>query len=242
MRTWFVYGMLLLMKGLSRLFFRMESVWVGEVPEDDRWARLRVVAILHHTSLFEPIYSAGVPNRFLWRVAAHGVVPVARKTIDRPIVGTLFRVIAAHVVPISRHRDETWSEVLAKTEDPKAMVALLPEGRMMRRTGLDKDDKPMTVRGGIADILQGVEQGRMLIAYSGGLHHVQAPGQGLPRLFRTIRMRFEVVEIDRYRRELEADPKGFRQAVIEDLTRRRDTYCPIDDGPIELPRPVAPDR
>lgn len=232
MRTWFVYAMLLLMKGLSRFFYRMESAWVGEVPQDDPWSRLRIVAILNHTSLFEPIFAAGVPNRFLERVARHGVVPVAQKTIDRPIVGWLFRVIAAHVVPISRQRDATWSEVLAKTEDPKAMVAILPEGRMMRRNGLDKEGKPMSVRGGIADILEAVPEGRMLLAYSGGLHHVQAPGDGLPRLFRTIRMRFEVVEIERYREQLGVGGPAFREAVIEDLTRRRDAYCPVGDGPL----------
>ena len=63
--------------------------------------------------------------------------------------------------------------------DPDAMVLILPEGRMKRATGLDSEGKPMTVRGGIADILETIGEGRMLLAYSGGLHHVQAPGRAL---------------------------------------------------------------
>ena len=56
---------------------------------------------------------------------------------------------------------------------------------MKRRNGLDSQGQPMTVRGGIADILEAIPSGPMLIAYSGGLHHVQAPGETLPAVFRT---------------------------------------------------------
>ena len=65
------------------------------------------------------------------------------------------------------------------------MVIILPEGRMKRENGLDLHGNPMNVRGGIADILLAMKQGRMLIAYSGGLHHVQFPG-GVPRIFKTV--------------------------------------------------------
>ena len=37
--------------------------------------------------------------------------------------------------------------------DEDAVVIILPEGRMKRATGLDKKGMPMTVRGGVADIL-----------------------------------------------------------------------------------------
>ena len=100
--------------------------------------------------------------------------------------------------------------------------------RMKRATGLDSDGKPMTVRGGIADILETMGEGRMLIAYSGGLHHVQSPGDRFPRLFRTVRLRLEVVDIGAYRnaRLEESGAKGFRRAVVADLERRRDEVCP----------------
>ena len=90
----------------------------------------------------------------------------------------------------------------------------------------------MTVRGGIADILESIGEGRMLIGYSGGLHHVQAPGERWPRLFKTIRIRLELLDIGTYRRELmeQAGREGFKRAVVEDLERRRDLYCPVEPG------------
>jgi len=98
--------------------------------------------------------------------------------------------------------------------------------------GLDASGKPMTVRGGIADILESLGSGRMLLAYSGGLHHVQVPGERFPRLWKTIRMRLELVDIAAYRADLlrEAGPAGLKRAVIADLERRRDLNCPCEPG------------
>lgn len=227
MRKFFVFGFLYLLRLVARPFYRVETRWIGEVPPRP-WDRLRVVCLLHHTSLFEWLYILGVPASFLWRVAVHGVVPAAAKTVERPLVGCFFRSIAAHVVSISRERDHTWRHVLARI-DPDSMVLILPEGRMMRRNGLDANGQPMTVRGGIADVLEAVPSGRMLLAYSGGLHHVQAPGDHLPRLFRRLWLNLEVVEIADYRaarrRESTSDA-GFKRAVVSDLERRRDAHCP----------------
>jgi hypothetical protein len=110
------------------------------------------------------------------------------------------------------------------------MVVIAPEGRMMRANGLDSQGKPMTVRGGVADILEVIPAGRMLIAYSGGLHHVQIPG-GRPKIFKTVRLRVEEVEIAEYRAAIldQTSPDGFKKAVIADLERRRDEYCPTED-------------
>lgn len=230
MRNFLVYLLLLAIKGLSKIFYRHEVEWV-DPPRTDPWRDLRVIALLHHTSLYEPIFAAAAPNRLLREVALHGVVPVARKTAARPLVGTFFRLVAGHVIPITRERDHTWEEVCRRIRDPSAVLVILPEGRMMRRTGLDAHGNPMTVRGGIADILRTVPGGRMLLAYSGGLHHVHAPGDRFPRPFRRVRLRLEVLEIERYRRELlrAAGEEGFKAAVVEDLTRRRDRHCPIHD-------------
>jgi hypothetical protein len=118
---------------------------------------------------------------------------------------------------------------------------------MMRANGLDAEGKPMTVRSGIADLLEAIGKGRMLLAYSGGLHHVQAPGQRLPRLFKRIRMNLEVVDIAAYNAARLAEgggPKGFRRAVVADLERRRDELCPpgptVAAGPPRSPGSSAP--
>jgi hypothetical protein len=220
------FFLLVATKVVSRLFYRVDLRFIGDVPERP-WQGIRLVAFLNHTSLFEPLFTGGVPLRFLYRIARHGVVPIAQKTSDRAIVGRFFGLVAKHVISITRERDETWEAVLAHI-DPDAMVIILPEGRMKRATGLDAEGKPMTVRGGIADILDSIGQGRMLIAYSGGLHHVQVPGERWPRLFKTIRMRIEVLDLAAYHRAMMAvaGPEGFKRAVIADLERRRDLYCP----------------
>ena len=85
----------------------------------------------------------------------------------------------------------------------------------------------MTIRGGIADILRGTPNGRLFIAYSGGLHYIQAPGERFPRPFRSAWLGAEVVEIEAYREALGGAecPDTFKGAVIQDLTRRRDAYC-----------------
>ena len=226
MRSYVVFLVLLVVKYFSRIFYRMEVHWIGEIPPDP-WRNVRLTAILNHTSLYEALFTAAVPNRFLWRLARHGVVPIAEKTARRALVGRFYSLVAARVISITRERDETWSQVLREI-DPDAMVMLLPEGRMKRASGLDAQGKPMTVRGGVADILEASSDGRMLIAYSGGLHHVHTPGERLPHLFKTIRLGLEVVDIAQYReaRLAEGGAKGFRRAVVNDLEGRRDVICP----------------
>jgi hypothetical protein len=227
-RSYLVFLILFAVKIFARIFYRVDVAWIGD-PPPDRWRRVRLAAILNHTSLYEALFTGACPNHFLWRLARHGVVPIAQKTTERAVVGRFYRLVAARVVSISRERDETWSEVLRQI-DPDAMVLILPEGRMKRATGLDSQGKPMTVRGGIADILSTMGEGRMLLAYSGGLHHIQTPGQRFPRLFKPIRLRLEIVDMAGYRaaRLEEGGAKGFRRAVVRDLERRRDLYCPVD--------------
>jgi hypothetical protein len=228
-RAYIVFMVLFLVKVFARIFYRMEWKFIGDVPPEP-WRRHRLVAILNHTSLYEALFAGVCPNHFLWRLARHGVVPIAKKTADRALVGRFYNLVAARVVSITRERDETWSHVLQQI-DPDAMVLILPEGRMKRANGLDSEGKPMTVRGGIADIIETMGSGRMLLAYSGGLHHVQVPGQTFPRLFKRIQMNLEVVDIDSFRAARMEDgggPRGFRRAVASDLERRRDLYCPVD--------------
>ncbi len=118
--------------------------------------------------------------------------------------------------------------------DPRALIVIAPEGRMMRANGLDSQGKPMTVRGGIADILAAIPSGRILLAYSAGLHHVQVPGQRIPRLFQDVRMSLEMLDIAEYKQQLGLDPthRSFKPAVKQDLERRRETLRP--------PPPPAP--
>lgn len=227
MRPLLSFAALLGIKVVSRLFYRLETSWVGgEVPEDP-WSDVRLLCLLNHTSLFEPLFAGVAPNRFLWDIAHRSVVPAADKTMRRPLVGRFIGMLVRHPVSITREPDHTWEAVLSRIEE-RSMVVILPEGRMRRATGLDLEGQPMSVRGGIADILHVLRSGKMLIGYSGGLHHVQVPGQALPRPFKTLRIRFEELDIGEYRGHLLAEhgEGGFKRALKADLDRRRDRHAP----------------
>lgn len=216
---------------LSRIFFRHDGEWLGDIPARD-WGQLRAVVVLNHTSLYEPLL-AGFGNwRLMWLFARHGVLPVAEKTMKRRI-GILFRFLVRYPVIISRQRDHTWENVLNRI-DHQSIVIITPEGRMKRADGLDAVGRPMTVRGGIADILGPLDSGRILLVYSGGLHHIQVPGHcRWPRLFKTVKARLELLEIDAYKKSLSslAEDGDFKRAIIADLTARRDLHCPDLEDP-----------
>jgi hypothetical protein len=239
MRSILVYLLLTTVKWLSRFFWRFRGEWIG-IPPDGDWSRVKLLVILNHTSLYEPILAGYAPDALLWRFARHGVLPVAEKTMRRRI-GLFFNFLARHVVEVTRQRDHTWENVLGHV-GPAALIMILPEGRMMRKDGLDAAGRPMTIRGGIAEILEVINSGLMLVVYSGGLHHIQAPGELVPRPARQVRARIELVDIPAYKTELggTADLPAFRNAVIGDLTLRRDRLCPVkENGEIrggELPR------
>jgi len=226
-RTLVVFTLLCGVKLLSRVFYRHEVTWIGNGRPS--WGSVRLLAGLNHTSLYEPLYAGSVPVRLLWRVARHGVLPVADKTAKRPLVGLLFRMMAHDVVDITRRQDETWEKVLRLVCE-HSLIVILPEGRMKRENGLDAEGRPMTVRGGIADLIRIIPSGQLLIAYSGGLHHVQVPGQVLPKPFKTLRLAFEVLDLAAYRNQLltVAGEQGFKAAVVADLEERRDSNCPVD--------------
>lgn len=227
MRRIFNFLILLFLKIVVRLFYRFEWEWVPETP-DDPWGDYRILTILNHTSLFEWLYIGIVPVKAIWYISGHAMVPIADITIRRPIVGSFYKMLVPHLLPITRQADRTWKSVVEFVRDD-LMVIIAPEGRMKRLDGLDKEGRAMSVRGGIADIMQCITKGTMLVAYSGGLHHVQAPGQHLPRLFKTLKMRLEEVDIVEYKLELgpTEDQQRFKTNVKRDLEARRDRYCPV---------------
>jgi len=234
MRSILAFLLLLGVRATSRLLFRLREDWMPTKPHemaDDT----RIVAILNHTSLYEPLIAGYASTKLLWRFARHGVLPVAEKTMKRPI-GLFFRFLVRHTVTVTRQRDSTWEDFLSKIDD-RALVLILPEGRMKRRTGFDSKGQPMTVRAGIAEIIEALPDGRILTIYSGGLHHIQAPGELLARPFKTILCRFEMIDIADYKVTLASQyPElKFRMAVTRDLAKRRDAYCPTELQPPPTP-------
>jgi 1-acyl-sn-glycerol-3-phosphate acyltransferase len=205
-------------KCLSALFYRFDTHWLSAVKHED-WRRVRLIVFLNHTSLFEPLFLRLAPNHFLWLLSQRFYAPGADITLKRPITGKIIKTMLPGVIPISRKRDSSWERFLADVNQRK-ITAILPEGRMKRRNGLDKHGQPMTVRGGVAEILQRLDRGKILFIYSGGLHHIQAPGDKLPRLFQRIKANAEMLDIVAYKKQFSSSDEEFKQQVTDDMQQR----------------------
>lgn len=226
-RSLIVFTILMCVKVLARIFYRFDPLWLEQVSEQ-QWDDLRLIVVLHHTSLLDVLYFGLIPNRVLWRLATRGVAPAASVTLERPIIGLAYRTMVKTVISVTRKRDHTWQQLMEEI-DSDAIVIIAPEGRLMRANGLDKKGRPMSIRGGVVEILRAVGDGQMLMIYSGGLHHIQIPGEKrLPRILKTVHARFEMLDVEQYSRELltEYGEQGFRQAVIDDLGRLKCLHCP----------------
>lgn len=216
-------------KYLSSIFYRFDVKWLSEQSKVN-WKEVKLIVFLNHTSLFEPIFIKVAPNSFIWRLSRNLVVPGADITLNRPIVGRFFKTIVPGAISISRKRDSSWGRFMEKIT-PQSVVAILPEGRMKRRNGLDKHGKPMSVRGGIADILHHMSEGKALFVYSGGLHHIQSPGQILPRLFKRVKVNLELINIEQYKQLIEAKSntlREFRRNLVDDLEQKLRSKIPLD--------------
>jgi hypothetical protein len=216
----FIYSI----KIFSLIFYRTEAHWITP-KKDIKWDKVRLVVILNHTSLFEPLFISIIPNLRIWRAIKLVVVPIADVTMNRPIVGKLFKIFVPNCIPITRKRDDSWDKFMSHTSK-KSISLLFPEGRMKRIDGLDKHGNPMSVKGGVADILSELEKGKLLIAYSGGLHHVQSPGQKIPNIFQKIKITMEELDIKEYKNDHTAENHPeFRKNIINDLEERMKKYC-----------------
>jgi 1-acyl-sn-glycerol-3-phosphate acyltransferase len=211
-------------KTLGYFLYRTKVTW--HTPEQQiRWEDLRLIIVLNHTSLFEFLYITAIPYNRIWRAVKRIVLPVADVTMKRPLTGIFLKTLVPNAVPITRKRDETWDRFMTKLKQESALALIFPEGRMKRKDGLDKHGKPMSVKGGVADILEELQEGKILVAYSKGLHHVQAPGDYLPKIFKTIHIGFEQIDIPAYKDNMRAKGEDFRLSVIQDLEAKMKLNC-----------------
>lgn len=208
---------MLSVKLVSMTFYKLKINWVA--GEDNKFEDIRLMILLNHTSLYEPIFLQGLPNSFLWKLAKKMVAPGADKTLNRPIVGFFWKLISPGFVSITRKRDKSWYEFLKKIEN-KNIILIAPEGRMKRASGLDAYGKPMSVRSGVAEIIAQLNEGNIFIGYSGGLHHVQHPGEVMPRLFKTIKMNYEQISVADYKAQFSSEGIPLRRDIVSDLEAR----------------------
>lgn len=224
MRRFLAFLILSTVKTISWVFFRAKFHWLTDKPEN-HWRKARLYVFLNHTSLYEPVYIQALPYSYLWHLAAHMNVPGADITLDRPVVGSFYKLMIPNIASVSRKRDATWDNYL-KSIDKDSVIMIAAEGRMKRPNGLDKFGRPMTVRGGVADIIENLDEGGMILAFSGGLHHVQSPGQALPRLFKTIHMNLSYHDIAEYKAQFSGSPRERKIRMVHDLQLRLVRDCP----------------
>jgi len=211
----FSLSLALSIKAISKVFWKTETTYI--TPKEDFWEDVNVFAFLNHTSLLEPILFSSVPNSFFFQNMKRCVVPGADITLERPIVGNLYKFMFPQMISITRKRDDSWIDFMSRVK-PGSLVIIAPEGRMMRENGMDKNGKPMSIRAGIADIISKTKGGNLILAYSGGLHHVNKPGEPWVRLFKTIKIAYEKINIEDYKKKLRFQEEGFHKRLVEDLS------------------------
>lgn len=204
-------------KVLSSIFYRLETKWIS--GEERKYEDLRLMILLNHTSLYEPLFLQALPTSMIWKLAQKMVAPGADKTLNRPIVGFFWKLISPGFVSITRKRDKSWFKFLKMIED-KHIIMIAPEGRMKRANGLDAYGKPMSIRSGVAEIIEALQDGNIFIGYSGGLHHVQHPGEKFPRLFKKIKMNFEQIPVKEYKACFTSEGIQLKRDIIADLELR----------------------
>lgn len=210
-----------LLKVLGYVIYPSKLTWLSQKPAS--WEDVSLLLVLNHTSLFEFVYGVALPFRFLRELSQRLVIPVADVTLQKPLAGFIFTHLAPKTIGISRKRDDSWQQFLAAIE-PNDICIFMPEGEMKRPSGLNKHGKPMVVKTGVYELLERFANKNMVIVYSHGLHHVFAPGDRVPRIFRRITASLEYMPVSKYLAGF-SDSETPARHVAEDLQRRRDKYC-----------------
>jgi 1-acyl-sn-glycerol-3-phosphate acyltransferase len=225
MRHLLAFLILAMLKIISSVFYRRELTWLNEPPENP-FDKARVFVLLNHTSLYEPVYLSALSFRYLWKLTKNLSVPGADVTLKRPIVGLFWKLMMPNISSVSRKSDNTWRSYLESIKKD-SIVLIAPEGRMKRPNGLDKNGRPMTVKPGIADIIMTIPEGGMILCLSGGLHHIQKPGEHFPKVFKTIRMNFVYLELSEYRKKFPGTVMEQKLQITKDLQKYLETSCPV---------------
>jgi hypothetical protein len=234
------FALLSMVKILSHLFYRGEFKWITPKPEN-HWSQAKLLVFLNHTSLFEPLFIQNLSFSFIWHLVGRVNVPGADITLNRPVVGKFWKLMLPNIASVTRKKDASWSNYLNSIR-PDSLIMIAPEGRMKRPNGLDKFGKPMTVKGGVADILEILDEGSMILCLSGGLHHVQAPGQALPKIFKTIRMNLAYYDIKDYKAKFsEFSPRERKLKITQELQQHLEKDCPKETQTWSRPKSAHDD-
>ncbi len=220
-----------ILKVFLKFFYRYKAYGCSLKEQD--LSNTRCIILLNHTSLFEFLALPFVPNQLLRKIVGNAKLAGADTTFQNmPFIRRVYQFLSREAVSISRKRDQTWNRFI-ESNLVKPIWMLAPEGRMKRPDGFDKNGLKMTVKGGIADILSRLDEGNLLVGYSGGLHHIAPPGHKIPRIGKTIQYYFEVYSISQLNKKMglkskdtdSKDWQDYRKNMIHFLEKKRDTIC-----------------
>lgn len=215
------YSFLAGLKIAGYLVYPSKLNWINDEP--DNWNDISLILILNHTSLFEFVYGVTLPFNFLKSLSRRLVIPVAQKTMKKPIAGLVFKYLAPNTISLTRKRDESWKHFLNEIKSENICI-FMPEGQMKRKNGLDKNGNPMQVKTGVFDLLEKYRGKKMAIVYSHGLHHIFAPEDKFPKIFKKVSADIEQLDINSYLDQFK-DSENIAKDVASDLQKRRDKYC-----------------
>lgn len=224
MQKLIAFTILASVKTFSHIFYRAQFKWITPRPSHP-WKDTKLIVLLNHTSLFEPLYIQEFSLPYLWDLAENLNVPGADITLKRPLVGKFWKLMMPNIASVTRKKDSSWSNYLNSIKK-ESIIMIAPEGRMKRPNGLDKSGRPMTVKPGIADIIETLNEGAMVLCFSGGLHHIQSPGQKLPRLFKPLKMNLSYHDIAEYKAQFTGSVRERKVSMIQDLQKKLETNCP----------------
>lgn len=213
------------LKLFTHLLYKVKIQYLNSSEKEIFNNQLKAIIFFNHTSLYEILFIGAIPFFFLWKFTTRMVAPGADKTLNRPLVGKFWKLAFPQMTSISRKRDHTWDEFKSQIQG-FSIVTIAAEGRMKRENGLDLDGNKMSVKSGNIDIIEMLGKGNMVFAYSGGLHHVQFPGQTIPKILKIIKMNIEVVDIENYKKQFTHNGELDRKGMLCDLQKRLETKCP----------------
>src|SRR5665647_593599 len=102
------FFILVTIKIVSMVFWRLEYKWLNPTPPDP-WKKAKMIVLMNHTSLFEPIYVQAFSFSYLWYLSARMNVPGADITLNRPIVGRFWKMMVPNIVAVTRRNDGSWA-------------------------------------------------------------------------------------------------------------------------------------
>lgn len=207
---------------LVKILYRCSWTWIGK-NSDRGFQDMKALFLMNHTSYADHMIFVLVPINVIYKMFWNARIAVAQHQVKN--FKGLLQYLENNIVPLSRQRDDSWNNYLSNA-NAKSIFVMYPEGTRMSPEGLDKNGKKVRVKGGVADILELLPDGDIVILYLDGFYEILGAGMKFPKLFKKVRVTAEVVDIAALKHELaytgrHEDRYDFRVRFIEWFEKRK---------------------